>query len=190
MATVNEEVTKAAVAIGKGGIILYPTDTVWGLGCLATDDAAIERIYTLKKRSDSKAMIILVDSYDMACHYVKEMPSLAFDLWSVTDKPLTLVLPNGVGVSSLILPEEKTIAIRVTSNEFCKKLISKVHAPIVSTSANISGQPSAVHLCDVTQEIIGGVDYVVDSSMEKGATCKPSSVISLDLSSVVKILRK
>jgi len=190
MATIDEEVTKAAQAISSGGIILYPTDTVWGIGCLATDSEAIEKIYKLKRRSDSKAMIILVDSYDMACNYVHQMPDLASDLWSVTDKPLTLVLPGGIGVSPLILPEEKTIAIRVTTNEFCRRLIRKIHAPLVSTSANISGEPSAVHLGDISKEITDGVNYVVDSSMEKGATGKPSSVISLDLSSVVKILRQ
>lgn len=190
MKTLSDEVTKSAQVISDGGIILYPTDTVWGIGCLATDDDAIKKIYELKRRDDSKAMIILVDSYDMACRYVKQMPEMAADLWSVTDTPLTLVLPGGTDVSSLILPEEGTIAIRVTRHEFCRRLISRVHTPIVSTSANISGEPSAARFVDISQRILDGVDYVVDNSMEKGSTCKPSSVISLDLSNVVKILRK
>jgi len=187
---IENEVKKACEVLSNSGIILYPTDTVWGIGCNANDDKAIEKIYKLKQRSDSKAMIILVDSVDMASKYVKELPSLAPDLWNLTNKPLTLVLPNGTGVSDLILPEEKTIAIRVTSNLFCKKLIAKTHQPLVSTSANISGHPSAVHLQDVSNEILSGVDYVVDKSMEAGATCAPSSIMSLGLSGEIKILRQ
>ena len=186
---INEEVEKSLKILKDGGVLVYPTDTVWGIGVDATNDEAIQKVYDIKRRSNSKSMLILVDSYNMACKYVKVMPDLAAQLWEISDKPLTLVLPGGCNISSLLIPEEGTIAIRITSNEYCRRLISALKKPIVSTSANISGEPSPVHLDEISKQILDSADYVVDKSMEEGATHTPSSIISLGLGGEIKILR-
>lgn len=185
-----DEIIKEALAVLRaGGVILYPTDTVWGIGCDATNAEAIERIYRLKRRDDKLSMIVLLDKEDSVVRYVDRVPEVAWQLWEVADKPLTLILPEGRGVASNLLPEQKSIAIRLPKHEFCQKLIYKLGRPLVSTSANISGQATPSRFTEISTEIIDGVDYVVDSSFEKGATCKSSSIIKLGSGGEFEIVR-
>ncbi|MEF9950831.1 MAG: L-threonylcarbamoyladenylate synthase, partial [Mucinivorans sp.] len=160
-----EEILKVLRA---GGVILYPTDTVWGLGCDATNAQAVAKIFAIKHRAEQKAMIVLLPSIDSIARYIDKVPDVAWDLLenSRGGKPLTLILPGGAGVAENLLPPEKTMAIRVPEHRFCNELLRKFNRPLVSTSANISGEPAAVHLEDVSIEIREAVDLVVDPSNE------------------------
>lgn len=186
----KEEVQKALEVLKKGGIILYPTDTVWGIGCDATNASAVDRIYELKKRNDKKSMIVLVDKLDNVSKYVKKVPEVAWDLLEVADKPLTLILPEARGVAENLVPEEKTIGIRVADHDFCKQLIYKLGRPLVSTSANISGEPSPKTFSEISNVIKDGVDMVVGTSFEGKPTRKPSSIIQLGEGGQVQIIRE
>lgn len=186
----EQEIQNALAVLKDGGIILYPTDTVWGIGCDATNAQAVAKIYALKQRDDALAMIVLVNNLDNVARWVKEVPEVAWQLLEVADKPLTLILPNAVGVASNLLPPTNTIAIRVPNHEFCKKLSAKLGRPLVSTSANIHGQPTPIHFEDIAPEILKGVDHIVPRSMEDpNATGAPSSIISLGISGEIKIIR-
>lgn len=186
----EQEIQKALEVLKKGGIILYPTDTVWGLGCDATNAEAVAKIFTLKQRKDAMAMIVLADRPDTVMRCVKEVPEVAWQLWEVTDKPLTIILPGAEGVASNLIPEQKTIAVRLAMDDFCKKLIYKLGRPLVSTSANISGEHTPMNFTEISQTIKDGVDHVVDPSMQSPETTgKPSSIISLGLSGQVSIVR-
>lgn len=188
--TMEDEIYKALEVLRKGGIILYPTDTVWGIGCDATNAAAVEKIYALKKREDKKSMLILVDREDNVSKYVQKVPEVAWQLFEVADKPLTIILPEARGVAENLIPEEKTIGIRIPGHEFCKKLIYKLGRPLVSTSANISGQPSPARFSEIAGEIKDGVDHIVDPSLERTSTGKPSSIIQVGQSSEIKVIRE
>lgn len=183
------EIGKALDVLKSGGVILYPTETIWGLGCDATNEAAVAKIYAIKKRAEEKSMIILLDNSDNAVKYVAEVPDIAWQLWEVSDKPLTLILPEARSVAKNLIPTQKTIAIRITSNEFCKKLIRKMNRPLVSTSANISGQPTPIKFDQISDEIKSAVDHIVNPDMSVGASGKSSSIIMIDKSNVVKIIR-
>ena len=185
----EEQLKGVLQTLRSGGIILYPTDTLWGIGCDATNPDAVDRIYRLKRRSDRKSMIILTDRIENVSKYVKEVPRVAWELFEVADKPLTIVLPEARGVAENLIPEEGTIAIRIPDNEFCKKLIHKLGRPLVSTSANISGEPAPVDFEDITAEIIEGVDFVVDKAMEGAPTRTPSSIIKVGPGGEIKIIR-
>lgn len=185
----EEEVKKALEVLASGGLILYPTDTVWGIGCDATNAAAVEKIYALKRRTDKLSMIVLVDSVDNIVRYVREVPEVAWELLEAADKPLTLVLPGGVGVAGNLLPEEHSIAIRVPKHEFCSALLRKLRRPLVSTSANISGEPTPIDYARISDAIKSGVDLVVDPACDKDSTSKPSSIIKLGLGGEFQILR-
>lgn len=184
-----DEITQAVEVLKRGGIILYPTDTVWGVGCDATNGEAVEKIYALKKRTDKLSMIVLVDSADNIVRYVRQVPEVAWDLLNLSDKPLTLIMPEGVCVAQNLLPPEKTIAIRIPDNDFCREVIRKLRRPLVSTSANISGEKSPANFNEITQIIKDGVDLIVDRKFERGATGKPSSIIKLGLTGEVEIIR-
>lgn len=186
----EEEVKKAVEVLKNGGIILYPTDTVWGIGCDATNQAAVEKIYALKRKTDKLSMIILIDSADNVVRYVRQVPEVAWQLIELADKPLTVILPDGIGVASNLLPPEKTIAIRVVSHDFCREVLRKLRRPLVSTSANISGQPTPKGFEDISNEVIAGVDLVVDRSCDKGATGSASSIIKLGMGSEIEVIRK
>jgi len=186
----EENISKALEVLRSGGLILYPTDTVWGIGCDATNPEAVERIYKLKKRKDKHSMIMLLDKPDNVMRWLDRVPDMAWELWDVSDKPLTLILDGARGIAGNMVPEEKTVAIRLVNNEFCRKLIHKLCRPLVSTSANISGEPSPARFSDISPAIIAGVDFVVDESMEeKSATHKPSSIIKLVQNGEIKIIR-
>lgn len=185
----REEIFKAVEVLKRGGIILYPTDTVWGIGCDATNSEAVDKIYRLKKSKDKKSMLVLAESLDKAACYTTDVPSVAWDVMEVSDKPLTVILPGAVGVSANLIPEEKTIGIRVPDHEFCKKLLRSLGRPLVSTSANISGKPSPMSFDAISEEIIEGVDMVISKEFEGKPTGAPSSIIAIDKSAGIKIIR-
>lgn len=186
----REQIEQAVGILRSGGIILYPTDTVWGIGCDATNAKAVEKIYKLKRSEDKKSMLVLVDSIDTVARYTGKIPEVAWQLLEVADKPLTLILPDAHGVAENLVPEEGTIGIRVPDHDFCHALLRRFGKPLVSTSANISGNPAPARFNEIAQEIIDGVDLVVDPIYEKGATGKPSSVIALKANGEIKIIRE
>lgn len=186
----DDDVTAAVSVMRKGGIVLYPTDTVWGIGCDATNADAVKRIYELKQRVDSKAMIVLVDSPEMLERYVDEIPEVALQLIDVAVRPTTIIYDRGVGLAHNLYGRDGSIGIRVTSERFSAALCRKLHRPVVSTSANISGQPSPQLFDEITSEIMNGVDYVANYRRDDLEPHAPSCIIKLSNSGEVKIIRK
>lgn len=202
----REEIQKAVEVLRKGGIILYPTDTVWGIGCDATDPEAVAKVYAIKKRADSKSLVLLASDMDMICRYVKEVPEMAVQLVEVNDKPMTIVYPGAVAGPSpagSALPkaeknclafntvaEDGSVGIRIPMMDFCRQLVSRFGRPVVSTSANISGDPTPKKYSEIAQEIIDAADLVIDPSLERGATGMSSSIIKVGLDYSIEIIRK
>lgn len=185
-----EEDLKAAIEIlKKGGIILYPTDTVWGIGCDATNAEAVKRIYELKKRADNKSMLVLVDGFAQLERYVDTIPDVAYSLIELSDKPVTIIYDKGVGLAENLMGMDGSIGVRVTNEPFSKELCRRFRRPVVSTSANISGEPSAIIFDDIKSEILDNVDYVVKYRQNDTSKKSPSSVIKLGAHGEVKILR-
>ena len=176
--------------MNEGGVILYPTDTIWGIGCDATNEEAVRRVYEIKQRSDSKAMLVLVDSPVKVDFYVQDVPEVAWDLIEVADKPLTIIYSGARNLASNLIAEDGSVGIRVTNEEFSKRLCQQFRKAIVSTSANISGQPSPVNYSEITEELKSMVDYVVGYRQEEMGHPKPSSIIKLDKGGVIKIIRE
>ena len=186
----QKEVDEAVRAMRAGGIILYPTDTVWGLGCDATNAAAVERIYKLKRSENKKSMLVLCASADMVVRYVNKAPGIAFEVMELATSPLTAILPGAAGVAENLIPEEGTLGVRIPDHEFCRRMLRALGRPIVSTSANISGEATPVGLQDVAREIIDGVDFVVNPRFEGKPTRKASSIIAFGGGGEVKIIRE
>lgn len=155
--------------------IAYPTDTVWGVGCDATSEVAVAKIYALKKREETKSLVILVDSLEMLKQYVEEVPQKALEILEETIKPTTIVYDHPIGIAKNAVGEDNTIAIRIASDDFCKKMIADFGKPIVSTSANISGEPTPKEFSEISSAILNGVDYIVDLHHDK--ICEKSSTI-------------
>ncbi len=185
----NEEITKALTVVKNGGIILYPTDTVWGIGCDATNYDAVKRIYKLKKRQDSKALICLVNNYSMLERHVDNVPNMAYTILDIAIKPTTIIYDAPAGVAENLIADDNTLAIRVINNKFCEKLIKFLKKPLVSTSANISGELTPKSFKEISEEILKGVDYVVNLPNEK-SKAQPSTIIKLSNSGMVKIIRE
>ena len=185
----QKAVDKCIEVLRAGGLILYPTDTVWGIGCDATNEEAVAKIYALKQSEDKHSMLCLCRDADMIVRYVNRAPGIAFEVMELSDKPLTAILPGAVGVAPNLIPESKTLGVRVTQHDFCQALLRKFGKPIVSTSANISGEPAAKRLKEVAEEIINGVDYVVNPRFEGKPTLKPSSIIAFGEGGEVEIIR-
>lgn len=185
----ENNVAAAVETLRNGGIILYPTDTVWGLGCDATNEDAVARIYDLKRSGDKKSMLVLCSDADMIVRYVDKAPAIAFEVMEMSTKPLTAILPGARGVAANLIPEEGTLGVRIPDHEFCSRLLRKFGRPIVSTSANISGEAAAKTLADTCEEIVRGVDYVADPRCEGNATHKPSSIIAFGEGGEVRIIR-
>lgn len=183
------EINKALEVLKKGGLILYPTDTVWGIGCDATNPEAVKKVYALKQREDSKALICLVADDRMLKKYVKKVPEVALNIIDVTDKPTTIIYDDAQNLASNLIAEDGTIAIRIPDDEFCFQLSRRLNGAIVSTSANISGYPTPNSFKEIQQEVLKGVDYVVNLRHEK-ICAKPSSIIKLSNNGVVKIIRE
>ena len=189
MQDINTEIHKAFEVIQNGGIILYPTDTVWGIGCDATNVEAVAKIYALKKRAETQSMIVLMNGEKMMYNVFKEIPEVAWQIMDLSENPTTLILDNPRNVASNLIASDKSLGIRVVKEPFCFKLLERMKKPLVSTSANISGQPTPIAFKDISQEIIKGVDYVVNLYQDKIAG-KPSTIIKLTNDSKVKVLRK
>ena len=175
----QEEILKAYEVLKEGGIILYPTDTVWGIGCDATNAEAVAKIYKLKQREESKSMIVLMNGEKMIYNVFKEIPEVAWEILDISDKPTTLILDNPRNVAPNLIAADK----------FCFKLLERLKKPLVSTSANISGKPTPLTFKEISSEIIKGVDYVVNLQRESPAG-KPSSIIKIGNNLQVKVIRK
>ncbi len=189
MEDIQQEIDNSLEVLKKGGIILYPTDTVWGIGCDATNPQAVEKIYNLKKRSDSKSMICLVNSIKMLEQYVDSVPGPAYDVIEHSNKPTTIIYDNPVRVAANLVANDETLGIRVVKEKFCEQLIYKLRRPLVSTSANISGQPTPDSFAQIAPEILKGVDYVVNLQHSK-ISDKPSAIIKIGNDGTVKVIRK
>lgn len=187
---VEEDIRQAVETMRKGGVILYPTDTVWGIGCDATNAEAVARIYRIKKREDSKAMICLVDSDARLQRYVRTVPNVAWDLLDCVDKPTTVILDGAVNLAPNLIAEDGSIALRITKEAFSKELCYRFQKAVVSTSANISGEPAAQNYCDISQEILDAVDYVCWTRRQEHKPHTPSSIIKLGMGGEVRIIRK
>jgi L-threonylcarbamoyladenylate synthase len=187
---IEKEIQNALDVLRKGGIILYPTDTIWGIGCDATNEEAINKIYKLKQRSDNKSMIILLDTEAKLLSYVRQVPEQAWQLIEYAEKPLTIIYPEAKNLPKNIIAKDGTVGIRITKDEFCKKLIEKFRKPIISTSANISGSNSPSNFSEITDEIKSGVDYVVALRQEEKTKSTPSSIIQLGVNGELKFIRK
>jgi len=187
--TIKTEVYNAFRIIKKGGIILYPTDTVWGIGCDATNSKAIKRIFTLKKRTQTKSMIVLANSDRMLYQIFDEIPENAFQIWDLSEKPTTIILDNPKNIAPEIVAKDNSIGIRITKESFCYNLINQMKKPLVSTSANVSSESTPKSFSEINPEIITGVDYVVDLYREK-QTEHPSTILKLTLDNQIIIIRK
>ncbi len=185
----EDDIKKACEIMENGGIILYPTDTIWGIGCDATNEDAVKRVYEIKKRIDSKALIVLVDKPAKVDFYVREVPEIAWDLIDVADKPLTIVYPNARNLAANVLANDGSVGIRITQETFSRKLCERFRKAIVSTSANISGQPAPTNFNEISNEIKQAVDYVVTYRQDDPSKPSPSSVIWIGEGGVIKILR-
>lgn len=186
----NQDIKKALDVLRAGGVILYPTDTIWGLGCDAENEEAVKRIYDIKKRADSKSMLALIDSPLRLEMYVTEVPEIAWDLIEETDKPLTIIYPDSKNFAKNLVAEDGSMGIRMVKEQFCNQLISRFQKPIVSTSANVSGKQSPAKFVDISQEIIDAVDYVVEYRQNDISEAKASSIIKLDMGGLFKIIRE
>jgi len=185
---IEQEVNKALQVLKKGGIIIYPTDTIWGIGCDATNYDAIKRIYKLKQREESKSMICLVSDFNMLNNYVENVPEVAYDILKYANKPITIIYDKPLRVAENIVADDNTLAIRVVNHAFCNQLIKKFEKPIVSTSANISNEASPKSYSEISPEILKGVDYVVNLHREK-KSIKASSIIKLKGDGTVNVIR-
>ncbi|MBR5064466.1 MAG: threonylcarbamoyl-AMP synthase [Bacteroidales bacterium] len=196
----EEILAEALKTLRAGGTILYPTDTVWGLGCDATNPEAVARIYEIKQRADSKSLVLLACDLDMVARYVKEIPSIAVDLVEVNDAPMTLISPGAIAgeagapgdkwhLAHNTVAEDGSVGIRIPLMDFCRELVRRLGRPLVSTSANISGEPSPKAFADIPEEIRSAVDYVVEPSLERGSTGLASQIIKLEVDGEVTIIR-
>ena len=201
-----ETIMKEALEVLRsGGIIVYPTDTIWGIGCDSTNPDAVAKVYGIKRRSDSKALVLLASSLDMVARYVKEIPPIAVDLVEVNDRPMTLIYPGAIcGKAPVplakavadrhflawnVVAEDGSVGIRIPMMDFCRDLSFKLGRPLVSTSANISGEPAPKSFKDIPQEILSAADYVVPAQLERDSTGQASQIIKVELDGEVKIIR-
>lgn len=188
--TIEEDINKAVEVLKRGGVILYPTDTVWGLGCDATNAAAVERIYEIKRRADSKALILLLGDVADLHRYVDEVPDIALELIGVSVRPTTIIYDRAINVAANVTAEDGSVAIRVTADAFCRQLCRRLRRPLVSTSANISGEPTAASYRRINPAIVQAVDYVVEHRREENKQSRPSAIIKISSDYSFKIIRK
>lgn len=186
----EDDIRNAVETMRRRGIILYPTDTVWGIGCDATNAEAVAKVYNIKHRDDSKALICLVDSESRLQRYVRDIPNVAWDIFELSVKPTTIVLDNAVNLAPNLIADDGSIAMRITKEPFSKELCYRYQKAIVSTSANISGEPAAQNFCDISEEIINAVDYVCWTRRQEHKPHTPSSIIKLTANGEVTIIRK
>ncbi len=187
---IHSEIKQSIEVLCSGGIILYPTDTVWGLGCDATNEAAVKRIYEIKKRSDAKSMLVLVDSMAKIQSYVRYVPDIAWDLVELSEKPLTIIYPEARNLASNLIAGDRSIGIRVTKEFFSKTLCERFRKPVVSSSANISGESTPANFSEISNEIKQSVDYIVNIRQEEKILPPPSAIIKLWENNLFKIIRE
>lgn len=194
----EEILSEALRVVRAGGVILYPTDTVWGIGCDATCAAAVARVYEIKKRADSKSLVLLASDLDMVAKFVKEIPSIAVDLVEVNDAPMTLIYPGAVAnetgdrwhLAANVVAADGSVGIRIPLSEWCRQLVFKLGRPLVSTSANISGEPTPQRFSEIPQEIKDAVDFVVPPSVDTASTGRASQILKVGLKGEIEIIRK
>jgi L-threonylcarbamoyladenylate synthase len=186
----EEEIKKACEVLAGGGVILYPTDTIWGIGCDATNEDAVRRVYEIKQREDSKSMLVLIDTSAKLDYYISDFPDIAMDLIELSDKPLTIIYSGARNLAPGLIAEDGSIGIRITKEAFSHRLCQRFKKPVVSTSANRSGMKSPALFSEISKDIIQSVDYVVTFRQEETIVRKPSGIIKLDRSGVVKIIRE
>lgn len=189
MTQISDDIRKACEVMNQGGVILYPTDTIWGIGCDATNEEAVRRVFDIKHRVDSKAMLVLVDTPVKLNYYVKDVPDVAWDLVEMADKPMTIIYEGARNLAPNLLAEDGSVGIRVTSEAFSKQLCQRFRKPIVSTSANVSGEASPANFQEISEEIKQAVDYIVVSRQDETAKVKPSSIVKLSAKGEIKIIR-
>ena len=195
----DNSINEAVEVLRKGGLILYPTDTVWGIGCDATNEQAVAKVFALKKRDDAKALVLLASDLDMIARYIKEIPQIAIDLVEVNDAPMTIIYPGAVcsesgkshrgALAPNTVAEDGSVGIRIPLTDNCLELVKRLGRPLVSTSANISGEPTPKNFAQIDEEIKQGVDFVVNPELEKQSLGKASQIIKVGLDSQVKIIR-
>lgn len=200
MKDIKSILSEALEVLRGGGIILYPTDTVWGIGCDATNPSAVRKIFGIKRRDDSKSLVLLASDLDMVARYVRQVPSMAVDLVEVNDAPMTIIYPEGLvseegkpdrfHLAPETVAEDGSVGIRIPLMDFCRDLAFKLGRPLVSTSANISGEPTPASFREIPEEIRTAVDYVVPSFLEKSATGKASQIIKVGYDGEIAIIRK
>jgi L-threonylcarbamoyladenylate synthase len=184
------DLDSALKTLREGGVILYPTDTIWGLGCDATSIEAVEKIFRIKNRRESKSLIILVNGFPMLERYVKKIPEAAATILDVADKPITIIYPEGKNLASGVCSEDGSVAVRICADSFCSELIERFRKPVISTSANTSELPSPSVFAEIDQKIILSADYVVKYRQEDTNKKTPSSIIKIENNGVIKIIRE
>ena len=203
---ITEEITKAVETLRSGGVILYPTDTVWGLGCDATDPSAVARIFRIKERSDCKSLVLLADDMNMIARYVRAIPDMAIQLVEINDKPMTIIYPgalvgNAPEADSLppadpyklaynVVAEDRSVGIRIPLMKFCVELVRRFGRPVVSTSANISGENAPQNYGEIAKEILDAADFVADPELEGKSTHKASQILKVGLGGEIEVIRK
>ena len=185
-----EDIKAALQVLQKGGVILYPTDTIWGIGCDACNEEAVKKVYAIKNRVDSKSMLVLMENASLIDRYVMEVPDIAFDLIELTDKPLTIIFDGARSLAKNLIADDGSVGIRITTEKFSSELIRRFKRPIVSTSANLSGKPSPACFNEIDQEIIDAVDYVVKFRQDDTQKAIPSSIMKLGRGGEIKIIRE
>ncbi|MCD7973554.1 MAG: threonylcarbamoyl-AMP synthase [Candidatus Azobacteroides sp.] len=186
----QEDIKESCLVLRSGGIILYPTDTIWGIGCDATNEAAVKKVFDIKRRTDTKAMLVLVDQPGKIQNYVNEMPEIAWDLIEMSEKPLTIIYDEARNLASNLIGKDNSIGIRVTKESFSKKLCETFRKPIVSTSANVSGKKPPENFSEIEKEIKSAVDYIVSFRKDEKINPKPSAIIKLAANGTVQIIRE
>jgi L-threonylcarbamoyladenylate synthase len=186
----NEDLNESLKVLRAGGVILYPTDTIWGLGCDPTNPAAVEKIFRIKSRGEEKSLLILVDSDTMIERYVIEIPEIAWELTGVSDDPLTIIYPGGKNLAPGVCSEDGSVGIRICHDEFCHELIKRFRKPLVSTSANLSGKPSPENFSKIEKLVVESADYVVKYRQDDRSKYSSSPVIKLTADGTLKIIRK
>lgn len=185
----TEDIKKACEVMQAGGIILYPTDTIWGIGCDATNEEAVQRVYELKKRADNKAMLVLLDSSAKLNMYVNDIPDIAWDLIEVADKPLTIIYSNAKNLAKSLLGSDGSVGIRISNEDFSRSLCERFRKPLVSTSANVSGDPSPANFSEVSEVIKNGVDYIVSYRQNDMSKAQPSNILKLGAGGLIQVIR-
>lgn len=184
-----EDIKKACEVLQAGGLILYPTDTIWGIGCDATNEEAVQKAYNLKQRADNKAMLVLIDSSAKLNMYVSDIPDIAWDLIDVSDKPLTIIYSNAKNLANNLLAEDGSVGIRITNEAFSRRLCETFRKPLVSTSANVSGVPSPANFGEISEVIKNGVDYIVGYRQDDMSKAAPSGIVKLGAGGLIQVIR-